>query len=86
MRALKVVLVAIGAVFALTAGLFITAIVAAVSILFLLMRRLFGSPLPATATVREAQTSSQSAPAEIIDVTATEVRADAPRIERAPSP
>ena len=86
MRALKVILVALGVVFAFTAGLFITAIVAAASILMLSVRRLFGSPRNASAPAAQSRPAPNQPAGEIIDVTATEIRADVPRIERAPSP
>ncbi len=80
MRALKVVLTALFAVLALLAGLVLTALVAAGSIVLLGLRRLLGgSPsTPAHAAAPRPSVSSAAGPSDIIEVTATEVHPEPP--------
>lgn len=79
MRALKVVLTALFALLAVAAGLFVAACIAAGSLLMLGLRRLSGSRPPAAATAPTRRSPEPAAAGgEIIDVTATEVRADPP--------
>lgn len=78
MRLLKVVLTGLVAVFALAAGLVITALVAAGSILMLAARRLFRHRPTTPMVTRSADSLPTSRQADVIDVRATEVSADPP--------
>lgn len=77
MRVLKIFLTAVFALFAIVAGLVVTAVVALGSVLMLSLQRLLGRPA-VTPSVTQPRGVDPAARGDVIEVSATEVRAEPP--------